>query len=102
LRVLNRELGADFDPDKFGHVALFNEEASHIEMRLRSLVEQTVHVKDLDLEVHFASGEELLTETSAKFTREQVTAELDAAGLVVDAMWEDEEGFLLTLAKPYC
>ena len=36
LRVLNRELGADFDPDAFEHVALWDAEHEWIEMRLRS------------------------------------------------------------------
>jgi L-histidine Nalpha-methyltransferase len=102
LRVLNRELDADFDPELFEHVALFNEEESHIEMRLRSTEEQTVSIPQLDMSVHFSAGEEMLTETSAKFTREQVSEELFAAGLMVDEMWEDPEGFLLTLASPYC
>jgi L-histidine N-alpha-methyltransferase len=102
LKVLNRELGADFDPSRFDHVALWNEEQSHIEMRLRSQSDQTVVIKHLGIEVPFARGEDLLTETSAKFTREGLQKELFDAGLVVDQMWEDPEGFLLTLAVPYC
>ena len=53
--------------------------------------------------MHFAAGEDLLTEISSKFTRQGVEDELDAAGFVVDAMWEAPGGdFLLTLARPYC
>ena len=102
LNVLNRELGADFDPSLFEHVAVWNEERSHIEMRLRSLLDQNVAIDKLGIEVTFARGEDLLTETSAKFTRQGVAKELDEAGLVAEAMWEDAEGFLLTLATPYC
>ena len=102
LFVLNRELGASFDPSQFEHVAVWNDDMSHIEMRLRSLLDQTVPIKELHMEVHFSRGEDLLTETSAKFTREGVEKELSEAGLVVDNMWEDPEGFLLTLATPYC
>ncbi|MGO9341532.1 MAG: L-histidine N(alpha)-methyltransferase [Acidimicrobiales bacterium] len=102
LLVLNRELGADFDPSLFDHVAVWNDDESHIEMRLRSVLDQSVLIKELDMEVQFSRGEDLLTETSAKFTREGVEKELSAAGLVVDTMWEDPEGFLLTLATPYC
>ncbi len=102
LHVLNRELGADFDPSQFEHVAVWNEEMSHIEMRLRSAIDQTVVVKQLGLEVQFVKGEDLLTETSAKFTREGLEKELFEAGLIVDRMWEDPDGFLLTLASPYC
>jgi L-histidine Nalpha-methyltransferase len=102
LRVLNRELGAHFDPSQFEHVAVWNPEKSHIEMRLRSQLDQSVAIDKLGMEVHFARGEDLLTETSAKFTREGLENELQEAGLVPEAMWEDAEGFLLTFATPYC
>ncbi len=103
LHVLNRELHADFEPDRFQHVALWNEEDHRIEMRLRSLDDQVIDVADLELEVTFAAGEDLLTEISTKFTRQSVENELYQAGFMVDAMWEAPEGeFLLTLATPYC
>jgi len=103
LHVLNRELHASFDPDAFEHVAEWNDEERWIEMRLRSTSEQVVTIADLAMEVSFAAGEDLLTEISAKFTRQGVEDELYAAGFLVDAMWEAPGGeFLLTLARPYC
>ncbi|WP_316746308.1 L-histidine N(alpha)-methyltransferase, partial [Streptomyces sp. MK7] len=75
------ELGADFDPDAFDHVALWDADHEWIEMRLRSRTAQTVKIPALDLAVHFAAGEELRTEVSAKFRREGVKAELAAANL---------------------
>ncbi len=101
LYVVNRELGGDFDPAAFEHVALWDADEQWIEMRLRSLREQTVHVKALDLEVSFAEGEELRTEISAKFTRERVEREFAAAGLRHAAWWTDPAGdFALSLALP--
>src|SRR6202042_310736 len=44
LAVLNAELGANFDTDEFEHVALWDPAAEWIEMRLRSLAEQTVQI----------------------------------------------------------
>ncbi len=103
LHVLNHELGADFDPDAFEHVARWNEEERWIEMRLRSRHEQRVTIPELELEVGFEPGEELWTEISSKFTPEQVREELWAAGFVTDATWCDGGGrFMLTLAHPYC
>lgn len=103
LHVLNRRLGAGFDPDRFDHVALWNEEDNWIEMRLRSREDQVVPVPGLDLELTFEKGEDLRTEISAKFTRDGVEAELWAAGFVVTEMWDQPGGdFLLTLATPYC
>jgi L-histidine Nalpha-methyltransferase len=103
LRVLNRELHATFNPDGFEHVAVWNEEAQWIEMRLRSRSDQVVSIADLSLEIKFVAGEDLLTEISAKFTRQGVEDELYQAGFLVESMWEALGGdFLLTLARPYC
>lgn len=101
LNVINNELGADFDPDAFAHVALWNEDEHWIEMRLRSDRPQHVRVPELDLDVEFATGEDLLTEISAKFTPEGLAAELVAAGFAIDAIWGVERGeFALALAHP--
>ncbi|MFI5674416.1 L-histidine N(alpha)-methyltransferase [Streptomyces cellulosae] len=99
LTVVNRELGADFDPGAFDHVALWDAENEWIEMRLRSRTEQSVKIPALDLAVDFAAGEELRTEVSAKFRREGVRAELSSAGLDLTHWWTDGEGrFALSLS----
>ena len=101
LCVLNRELEADFDPDDFDHVALFDAEHEWIEMRLRARREHTTNVRGLDLRVHFDAGEELRTEISAKFTPERLCADLSAASLELVRWLTDEEGlFALTLSRP--
>jgi L-histidine N-alpha-methyltransferase len=100
LAVLNRELDADFDLTRFEHVARYDADAAWIEMRLRSVGPQLVHVPALELAVTFADGEELRTEISAKFRREVVVAELEAVGLRPEAWWTDRAGdFALTLAR---
>ncbi len=99
LRVLNRELGADFVPDAFEHVAVWSDEREWIEMRLRARHPMTVRVPELGLEVPFAEGEEMRTETSAKFRRAGVAAELEAAGFDLTAWWTDRaERFAVSLA----
>jgi L-histidine N-alpha-methyltransferase len=101
LHVINRELAADFDVDAFAHVAVWDDAAEWIEMRLRTSSAQTVRIKALDLEVSFAAGEELRTEISAKFRREGVAAELAAAGFALTSWWTDVPGdFALSLATP--
>ncbi|MER5194428.1 L-histidine N(alpha)-methyltransferase [Streptomyces sp. NPDC002755] len=99
LAVVNRELGADFDPGAFEHVALWDAENEWIEMRLRSRTAQTVKVPALDLAVDFATGEEMRTEVSAKFREEGVRTELAAAGLELTHWWTDAAGrFALSLS----
>jgi L-histidine Nalpha-methyltransferase len=101
LAVLNAELGADFDRDGFEHVAVWDADAEWIEMRLRSLSDQTVHLPGIGLTVSFAEGEEMRTEVSAKFRREGVRAELAAAGFSMRTWWTDAAGqFGLSLSVP--
>ena len=103
LRVLNRELGANFDPEAFQHVALFDEAHQWIEMRLRATSVQHVTITQLGIEITFDEGEEMRTEISAKFTPEGIAAELDRGGFVVDHLLGADRGeFLLALSHPYC
>jgi len=103
LRVLNDQLGGDFDPELFRHVALWNEDEQWIEMRLRAEEPTEVSLTGAGITVRFDEGEDLLTEISSKFTPERVENELTQAGFVLDGMWGAEEGeFLLSLAHPIC
>ena len=101
LRVVNRELGADFEPERFDHVAFFDREHEWIEMRLRAQQRMTVHLGALGLTVGFAKREELRTEISAKFTPARLEADLAAARLEPIELFTDADGlFGLMLARP--
>ncbi|WP_410818038.1 L-histidine N(alpha)-methyltransferase [Micromonospora sp. 050-3] len=98
LHVINRELGADFDPAAFAHVAVWDPDHEWIEMRLRATRPMSVRV--LGLTVDFAAGEELRTEVSAKFRREGIAAELATAGFATAEFWTDPDTlFGVTLAR---
>lgn len=101
LAVLNRELGADFDLDRFEHLAVWDPRNQWVEMRLRATARTTVKVPEIDLVVDFAAGEQMRTEISAKFTGDAVRRELAQAGMAVAGPWTDPAGdYLLTLARP--
>ncbi len=101
LHVLNEQLGGDFEPSRFRHVARWNEDEQWIEMRLRAEEETEVMLAGAGITVRFDEGEELLTEISAKFTPARVEEELAEAGFVVEAMWGAGDGeFLLTARAP--
>lgn len=101
LRVIDRELDADFDPDAFEHRAVWNEEAARIEMHLVSVRPQTVRVGALDLELEFDEGETIRTELSHKYTRRSASALLEEGGFEA-ARWETdpEELFAVALGRP--
>ena len=99
LRVLNRELSADFAVDAFDHHAVWDSRHEWIEMRLRARRAMTVRVAGLDLTVPFAEGEELVTEISAKFRPGGVRGWLEATGYEITRTWTDPAGrHALTLA----
>lgn len=100
LRVLNRQLGADFDLDAFEHVALWDSRNEWIEMRLRATRAMSVFVPEIGLETEFAAGEELRTEISAKFRRVGLEAELATAGFTPRSWWTDPaDRFALSLSR---
>lgn len=88
LTHINRELGADFDVERFRHVALWNEEASRIEMHLESVGEQTVHIEGEAFQ--FTDGERICTEHSNKFGIEEFAEIARETGWRVDHVWTDE------------
>jgi L-histidine N-alpha-methyltransferase len=100
LRMINRELSADFNLEAFEHVALYNEAESRIEMLLRSARDQTVRIPGAGIEVGYAKGELMLTEISVKFTPESVAAEFAAAGIELTSVYTDvAERFALVLGS---
>lgn len=99
LRVLNRLLGGDFDPEGFAHRAFYDRASDWIEMRLVSGRQQEVQLPAIDLELRFARGDEIRTEISAKYDRPRVAALLDAGGFDLVEWWTDPQNyFALSLA----
>lgn len=100
LRVMNRELGADFDVGEFEHSAFYDEQKTRIEMHLVSRRAQIVRLDAIDLVTEFEQGESIRTEFSHKYTRNSVEQLLAAGGLRL-AAWETDPAarFALALAR---
>ena len=90
---INRELGADFAPSRFRHVALWNAEAGAIEMHLESLGHQRVRLPALGLEITFEAGERLHTESSHKYDDARLDRIFAAAGWGRVRDWLDPAGW---------
>jgi L-histidine N-alpha-methyltransferase len=99
LRVVNRELHADFRPEAFRHEARWNDAASRIEMHLASPERQTAIVKDLDMVVALEAGETIWTESCHKFTRVSAETMLAEAGLAL-VSWHTDGAYALAVAAP--
>ncbi len=87
LQRINRELGANFDLERFQHRAPYNERDGRIEMHLVSSVPQSVQV--LGREFSVDSGEVLVTEHSYKYSLEAFVQMAGRAGLTVNRIWTD-------------
>jgi L-histidine Nalpha-methyltransferase len=90
LRVVNRDLGADFDLARFEHRAFYDRSLHRIEMHLVSTDDQVVRIPDVGL-VRFAGGESIRTEISCKYDRATLGSMLAAAGLGIDRWITDAE-----------
>lgn len=88
LRHANRVIGTDFDLSKFRHEAIWNAEASRIEMHLISLADQKIN--GLAQPVAISEGEHLHTENSHKYTIERFHALAQSAGWTATQVWTDE------------
>lgn len=95
---LNNELGANFNLDAFGHVAVWNTGEQRVEMHLESRAAQTVTIPDAGITVRFARGERIWTESSYKYTPEQLDQMGADTGFLTRDQWIDEPArFALTL-----
>ena len=101
LHVINRTLGADFIPETYRHLALWNGHESRIEMHLVPEIPQTVSIRALKLRVTLFPDETIWTESSYKFTRESAEAMLADAGLRLEHwMTDSAHQFALIVAFP--
>jgi L-histidine N-alpha-methyltransferase len=101
LRVINRELDADFDLGAFEHVARFDRDCSWVELSLRARGEQQVRIPGAGLALTIADGEAIRTEVSTKFTLDVLARELGEAGMEMESFFTDPAGmFGLSLATP--
>jgi L-histidine N-alpha-methyltransferase len=92
---INREFGADFDPDAFRHIAFYNSERSRIEMHLVSVAEQRVQVGEAVFE--FRAGESIHTENSYKYDVAEFAGNAARCGLRLDATWTDARNYFAVL-----
>lgn len=100
LTVLNRELGADFDPEAFAHQARWDPAAEWIEIGLRSERAQSVEIPEVDMTVTLDEGELIRTEVSSKFRRKGIEAELESVGLTPEQWWDDGDVALVLASRP--
>ncbi len=91
LARINRELDADFDLSQFAHVAKINQDARSVEMHLRSKRRQTVNIPAAGIVAEFAEGETIWTESSHKYSVDEIFQMASDAGFRCEAQWIDAQ-----------
>jgi dimethylhistidine N-methyltransferase len=91
LARINRELDGDFDLSQFKHLARINHDARSVEMHLQSKCRQTVRIPMSNLTVEFQAGETIWTESSHKYSADEVIQMARGAGFSCQAQWIDEQ-----------
>jgi uncharacterized SAM-dependent methyltransferase len=97
LHRINRECGANFDVSAFEHLAVYDQRASRIEMRLVSSRNQVVAIPTSDggglARFSFSAGEFITTEYSYKYSDAAFAGLAASAGWRVARSWSDERGW---------
>lgn len=90
LARINRELGADFNLQQFAHTALFDEATHSVEMHLRSRSRQTVVIPEASITVQFEKDETIWTESSHKYSQDELVSLAHHSGFKRKAQWLDQ------------
>jgi L-histidine Nalpha-methyltransferase len=91
LARINRELGGNFDLRAFQHHAFYNEDLGRVEICIESLRAQTVSIRELEMEVEFAEGEQIHTENSYKYHLSDIAKLAAETGFTPARTWLDRK-----------
>jgi L-histidine Nalpha-methyltransferase len=91
LARINRELDGNFDLAHFEHLARINPQTRSVEMHLRSVRRQTVNIPAAGISVDFEENETIWTESSHKYSTNDITEMARSAGFRCEVQWIDHE-----------
>lgn len=93
LKRMKRELDADFDFEKFAHLAFYNRAQGRVEIHIRSKIDQQIYIGHIDQTFDFKKGETIHTENSYKFTKGQIAQLCHDAGFRWVRQWTDDRSY---------
>ncbi|HEY3729852.1 MAG TPA: L-histidine N(alpha)-methyltransferase [Steroidobacteraceae bacterium] len=88
---MNRELGANFQLPQFAHRARFNALTRDVEMHIESRDDQRVQIPGARLQIGFRAGETVHTESSHKYSPEELDSLTQNAAFSCTAQWVDAD-----------
>jgi len=90
LKVVNRLIGTDFDPQAYVHRAFYNQGKNRIEMHLEAMKDMEVSCPAIPLQIMIRKGETIHTENSHKYTHDHVRDLAERGGLKIEKSLTDE------------
>lgn len=93
LHRINKDLGANFDVDKFRHYSTYDVFTGAMESYLVSLEKQTVRIDALHSEFHFNAWESVHTEYSYKYLESDIEALAAGTGYKIEGAYHDSNGW---------
>ena len=91
LAGINKDLDANFDLRRFRHLVRYDETEQRVEMHLRATEVQSVSIPRANITVTFEKDETIWTESSHKYTPEEIVPLAERTGFHCDAQWIDQE-----------
>jgi dimethylhistidine N-methyltransferase len=90
LSRMNRELGANFNLRHFTYVAKYDPQHGRVAAYLEAARAQKVHLEQLGMTVKFVRGERLHTESSYKYSMDDIAALAEQTGYALARSWTDK------------
>jgi dimethylhistidine N-methyltransferase len=88
LRRINREMGADFNLNKFTHSPEYLKEGKAVSY-LESKENQNVYIGEIDATIFFKKGEKILTEISRKYDEDVLCHLISKTNLKIQKQFRD-------------
>lgn len=93
LTRINKELGGNFDIEKFDHAPLYNEAAGQAESYIVSTTDQDVSISATDSTYHFDKGERIHMEISRKYDKASISRLIEDTGLYIKNIFTDSRDY---------
>ena len=93
LTRINRELGGDFDINRFDFYSNYDPETGNVKSYITSLEDQAVTISALNKVFNFEKNELIYTELSKKYHSKELVGMADAAGFELVAEFNDNKQY---------
>jgi dimethylhistidine N-methyltransferase len=93
LNRMNHELGANFDLNRFEHLAFYEQKSGEMLSYIVSLFDQKVYFEVMDISFNFEKGERIHTEVSKKYSMEELRILAEGQGLELTKYFTDSNKY---------